>query len=287
MRQWLYICSAFFILLVGCEDVIEVDLDEGASQVAVDGFITNEDSVLQINITQTQGYFDSSSPTPLADAQVRLEREDGAQILFAYNSTTQHFEHVVQPADSFLQIGSDYMLNIDYNGETWQAQSTLNPVPPIDSIGYEYSEGGGGFPSGYFAQFYSIDLLGQTDYYWIKTFRNDTFISDPGALNIAVDASFSPEVSDGFLFIPPIRGAINDFTRPYQLGEHVRVELIAIDEDAYNFFLEARNQLNNAGLFAVPPANVRTNVQPVSDGALEAVGWFSLGAKSEGEITIE
>ena len=61
-----------------------------------------------------------------------------------------------------------------------------------------------------YCEFFARDLLGLGNSYWIKSFKNDTFLNRPSEINIAFDASFDAggEV-DNLIFIPPIRDNIN------------------------------------------------------------------------------
>jgi hypothetical protein len=55
--------------------------------------------------------------------------------------------------------------------------------------------------------------------------------------------------------------------------------LYSITEEAFNFWVEVRDQLQNGGLFAIPLANVRTNLVNTNANSKErAVGFFCTSA---------
>ncbi|MOA65423.1 hypothetical protein D3C78_1918030 [compost metagenome] len=57
--------------------------------------------------------------------------------------------------------------------------------------------------------------------------------------------------------------------------------------DAYHFYDELRTQISNGGIFANPPANVRTNVKNVnSSSAKKAVGYFGASLVSSISTTV-
>jgi hypothetical protein len=59
-------------------------------------------------------------------------------------------------------------------------------------------------------------------------------------------------------------------------GDTLRVELQSIPRDYYYFLNEMTTQINNVGLFATSPANVRTNVRNTQAGSSKtAVGYFA------------
>jgi len=63
--------------------------------------------------------------------------------------------------------------------------------------------------------------------------------------------------------------------KPFQVGDRIKIEVCSITEDNYYFYNEMVTQINNGGLFANPPANVRTNVMNRNPGsAKKAVGYF-------------
>ena len=102
---------------------------------------------------------------------------------------------------------------------------------------------------------------------------------------------------DGLPFITPTREGINpfyddddddEFEPPYKIGDHVRVEIHSITEDAFFFLQEMDVQLNNGGLFAVPVSNVRTNIQNINpNSSIQAVGYFGTTAVSSLQGFIE
>ena len=163
-------------------------------------------------------------------------------------------------------------------------------MPPVDSISFTFEEEDGPFPEGYFAEFWSRDLAGAGDTYWIKTFKNGVYQGKPDEINIAFDAGFSNGGSiDNLIFIPPIRFGVNSFEEnedgelqaPFLAGDSIYVELHSITNEAFYFLSEVAFQTNRPGgfaeLFATPLSNVVTNILP-SDEKVEVVGFFNVSA---------
>ena len=63
----------------------------------------------------------------------------------------------------------------------------------------------------------------------------------------------------------------------FAVGDSLRVEMNSLPRDYYFFLNEVVTQLNNTGLFAASPANVRTNVRNVNstDPTRQAGGYFA------------
>lgn len=280
------------LFTTSCEDDIssEVRLAESPDLVVIDAWINNKPEPQTINILASQTYFDNSGLVGLSGAEVVVLSASGEQYLFeegengAYTWTPTNGE-------TFGTVGEDYGLAVTYNGVTYASGSSMNRVPPIDSITFRYEEESAFLEESYFAEFWSRDPEGTGDSYWIKTWKNGTYLGNPDQINIAFDAGFSQGGAvDGLIFIPPIRDSINPFEdedgvflSPYSPRDSVYVELHAITNEATFFLNEVRLQTNRPGgfgeLFASPLSNVPTNIF-ASEGETEVLGFFSVSAVS-------
>lgn len=265
-----------------CEDVIDLEIKDGETQLVVDAWLTDKDEVQSIKLSLSQGYFDNSPVRRALGAEVTVFEEDSTAHSFV--DVENNGVYVLQ-GDNFLQQGGNYGLRIAYEGNDFVSLSQKRRVPVIDSLVFEKFT----FPfaspdeepeSGFFAQFYAKDFEGVGDTYWIRYKKNDTLNNDPGDLNIAYDASFSPGAgSDGLTFILPIRQSINDGL--YQHGDKVEVELWSITNEAYLYLFQIRQESSNGGIFAVPPANIPTNIINLDDNSdVKALGFFGISAVS-------
>lgn len=282
------------LLFASCTDVIDVELNEGKTQLAVDAWINNKAETQVVKLRNTRTYFDSSPSTPVTGAAVSILDSEGNSFVFRDNNNDGDYTWEPAPGDSFGKIGNSYTLSIQTNGLVYTATSKMNRVPPIDSITQEDREVELGNPEGIYAQFFSRDPIGLDDCYWIKTFKNGQFLNKPQEINIAYDAGFSAgsEV-DGLIFIPPIREAVNRIpdgedgatdnsdVPPWAPGDSILVEIHSLPVPAFLFLEQARTQmtLGDAGIFAEPLANVPTNIinaDPNSEE--EAVGYFCVSA---------
>jgi hypothetical protein len=169
----------------------------------------------------------------------------------------------------------------------------MNRVPPIDSILYEFDEASGrqsddnSPKEGYDAQFYARDAPGAGDCYRIKFYRNDKLFNGPDNLTLVYDAGFQKgAMTDGLMFIRPIRRSISP--QLYLDKDKIRVEIWSITEDEFNFYSQARLELNNAGLFSRPAANIPTNIKNLNAASrLQGAGWFGVSAVSSFETIVD
>ncbi|RED98882.1 DUF4249 domain-containing protein [Marinoscillum furvescens] len=295
MKKVLYIILIAAVTYA-CEDTVEIDLEEQEPFMNVDAWLTHTNDTQQIRLTYTRPYFDNGKPQPALNATVSVV-EIETQTLYSFTDADSDGFYTWIPAetDTFGTIGSSYALVIEHQGVTYESFSTMNPVPPIDSITFEYNKKDAFFEDDwYYADFWARDIEGPGNTYWIKAFKNGVYLNKPEEINVAYDASFSPggEV-DGLVFIQPIRTAINRFEdddtpapSPYQQGDTLKVELHSITEEAWFFLSRVRDEtVRNPGfaqLFANPLANSPTNL--VASGDNRVTGFFSVAAVSALEV---
>ena len=296
MRHKLILWTVYLLVLVllqtSCEDVIDVELEPSNETMVIDGWIDNrmQEQVIRLNLSQT--YFDNVEPVGIEDANVVVKNQNGSTFTFIHAGNGK-YSWSPQSEDEIGQVGDVYELEIEWNGQQYSAQSTMNRVPVIDSIGQEFREDELFGEDGIYAQFYARDFAGTNDAYWIKTFKNGEYLAKTQELNIAYDAGFDAGTGiDGLVFIPPIRELVNQLDEdllflPYEVGDHIKVEIHSMSVEAFNFMEIARDQINNGdnGIFSLPLANTRTNVVNVTDGE-QPLGFFNVAAVSENERTI-
>lgn len=276
------------ITFSSCEDVIDLDLDNGKNQLVVDGFVNNDSSIQIIRLTSSAPYFSNVATPSENEATIRLKGP--SNILYNFISDGDgNYQYDPKSLGAIDSIGFEYKLEIDFKGRTYTSSSVLNPVPLIDSMPYDFEPSGFGSEEGYYTQFYARDFAGRKDYYWIKPFKNgEPLYEDPTFIILSEDATFGGDAGDGLVFIVPFRAIITDQDNPFALGDTSSVELHSLNSDAYQFLDQVVNTSGNDGLFAVPPSNIRSNIFDASGNAQdEVLGLFSLSAISKFEVIIQ
>ncbi|MDJ1504175.1 DUF4249 domain-containing protein [Xanthocytophaga agilis] len=276
-------------LLSSCEDVIQLDVAAAESQLVIDAFISNTPSAQTIRLTKTVPYFETGDAPTVSGAEIILQNTTtGREFIFTDMQTDG--QYIWKPAgkDSIGKVGDKFLLTVRYDNNEYQASSNLNRTTKVDSITVDYKEESGDDKAGYYAEFYGRDSLGKQDYYWIKSFKNGKYQTKllTYATN-GIGGTDNENGSDGFLFIPPIREAITDGDDPFALGDKIRVEIWSITKETLEFFTQAEAQINNGGLFARPPENLRTNFTNNTNSSKQPVGWFSTSAVYELEGIVE
>ncbi len=290
---------SILILLAGvffsCEKEITPDLETADPQILVDAFITDQPGEQVIRIANSLPYFTASTLPPVRNASVEIKDDLGTVYIFTEKNEAGYY--VWTPADpdsTFGRVGGEYALEIKTGNSTITSTVYMGRVPEIDTIQFTYEEESPFNAEGYVAEFFAVDPQGVGDTYWIKTFKNGAFLNLPGEINVAYDAAFSAGSNvDGQNFILPIRTSINPLDEnedgslkpAYLPGDSIRVEIHSISEDAFNFFLQAQEQIDRPGgfgeLFAVPLANLPTNLIATGQWENRVVGFFNVATVSQ------
>ncbi len=289
MMKYLSIISILSLFLFSCEDKIDLDLENGRSQLVIDAFVTNDAGTQTIHLRKSAPYF-LNGPTPIATgAKVEIIGPNG--VIFPFlEMPNGEYQYQTSSLGALDSIGFNYQLNVSYEGLEVKALSTLNPVPPIDSMTYDFEEEEPGSEEGYYTQFYARDFLGRNDFYWIKAFKNGLPIDtlNPSSFILSQNAAFGGDGADGFVFILPIRAAITNEEEPFILGDVSSVELFSINENVYNYLVQVATQANNDGLFAIPTANIRSTITDLAGNSQsEVLGVFSMASVERSTITIQ
>lgn len=278
------------IFFSSCEDVIQIDLDEGSKLYVIDAFINNlpQDQLIRVSYNDT--YFNTSVAPPITDAVVIVTDLTDSKS-FTFNHIGNGNYVYTAGADSMAKINHQYKLTVTIDGFNYTAMSIQKRPAKIHEVYSEYFDVDGlGNPV---EPYYLCGLLAKdktdanTDYYWVKTSRNDTLFNGSGDINVSIDgtngAVNSPEF-DSTYFTPPV--TFLGFYE-YKLGDKCKVEVHSISKETYFFFIQASAQINNGGLFATTPENTKTNIETPSGAPTKAVGWFNIASVDAMEIKVE
>ncbi|MBV7529377.1 DUF4249 domain-containing protein [Chitinophaga sp. sic0106] len=282
----------FYILLIiagaftACDDPIDLNVPAGQSFPVLDGWITNEAGVQKIRMTMSVPYTQQDPAPVVNDAKITLhDLTSGESYPFNYNNGYYTYD---ASAKAIGVIGHVYKLHLEYKGEILEGLDTLKRTTPIDSITYEYKtqEESISGKEGYYARFYAKDPAGAVDYYWVRSYRNDTTARLEDAFS--VDGGFDEGIYDGASFILPIQQSITDYDKPFQVGEKIIVRIKSLSKPSYDFLTQVNEQVNAGGLFAKVLENVKSNMQnTTANGKVKVLGRFGTSAVSRAEVSVK
>lgn len=271
-----------FLFLVSCEDVVQIKLDEGSKLYVIDAFINDLRTDQIVRVTTNDSYFANREAPPVENAIVTLvDLNTNTSYDFSYVSKGRYI-YSLGTNDTISRIGHNYMLKVTINGETYTSISEQKRKAVIDSIAAFYNDGSD--PFGGQADTYNVLLFARdkadnnADYYWLRTFRNDTLFNSSSDINICIDGTggiVTNAPTDTIDFTPP--ATFLGF-KTYRKNDRCRVEIHAISRETYFFFYQALAQINNGGLFATTPENIKTNISTPEKAATRAIGWFSMAS---------
>lgn len=280
----LFLLSAF---LFSCEDVVKIDLKEGSTLMVIDAFITNDNSLPQkVRLTTTSPYFSNGNTPAVVSANVELRDLTNGKVYNFISAGNGDYIFSPSVSDTLGVVNHSYELKVQHSGNTWLAYSVLKRTTRIDTILFEDTPPGGlanndpNVPKKYYPYLIARDTAGAKDFYWIKSYKNGRFFNDRRVVNVCEDAG-GGSGTDGLYFIPPV--AFFNITPPdtsFKTGDIATIEVLSLNRDAYDFLVQLTTQMNNAsaGLFAVTPENVRTNILNATGNSMKAIGFFNMGA---------
>ncbi len=279
MKHLAYLFLPLVILgLASCEDPIDLDLGKPVEQLVIDAVINQTTDTQFVYVSKSVAYLDNGAQKGYAvDSLGILDTSSMQFYKFSYRGNGVYY--FVPPAANTFKYGNDYQLLVRDGANTYVSQSRLSAPATVDSFTYKFEElgrfGGG---KGNYVTLWAKDKKGKGDYYWFRLYRNDSLQARAGDINIAIDNAFNRDGNgDGELFIIPIRE--NFTSRPYKSGEKARVEILSITPEMYLYLSLITTQLNNQGLFAVPPSNIPSNVFCVNNPDKKLLGFFGMVGK--------
>jgi hypothetical protein len=286
------------LLLYSCEDPITLDSRFQAPELVVEAWLNDLPEAQTIILTESQDYYSNRLPDPVADAQVAVcQTVDGLPttscFIFEYEGEGRYVWTPTSPDETLGEIGTEFGLGIQRGDEQYGAVTTMARTAIIDSLSFQFEEESLGLEEGIYAQIYARDQVGVGDAYLIRSTLNDTLLLEPGELNVAFDATFSPgNNNDGITLIFPLRFSINKEDAdgglvPLVNGDRMAVEIIGLSQEAYLFLRIVDEQINNgqSGLFDLPVSNSPSNIFNLETN--EAVlGFFNVGASARVARTV-
>jgi len=265
-----------FTSVLACEKTITLETDLNQEQVVVEGLITNSE-LNYVRLTKSRDFYASGSIEGILSADVTVSDNEGNIRRYVHNpGNVPGLDGVYLPEVPYTpSVGLTYTLEALVEGTTYMAQETLLPVTTIDSlvVTLDVEEQADPEDEGRFYEilFYAQEPQDRVDNYLFKFYRNGELIKDfEEDIYFGEDEYLGEQIDD-----LPIAGY-------YALGDTVMVEMYSITREAFVYYSDLFNLINNdGGMFSPPPANPRSNV---SNGAL---GYFQVSAIDTETIIVE
>ena len=245
---------------VGCEDVVDVDLDNSNPRLVIEASIqwkkgTNGNQQ-KIKLSTTTDYFSNTIPV-VSNATVFITDASNTYTFVENPGTGEYICSNFNPI-----IGETYDLTVIANGETYTATETLRPVPTIESI--EQNNEGGFLGDEIEVKFFFQDNGSTNDFYLVQF--NTSF-------NILPEYDV---VDDEFFQGNQMFGLYSN--EDMKSGDILSFTLHGISERNYNYLniLLGIAGGNGGSPFSTPPATVRGNFVNQTNPDNFAFGYFSV-----------
>ena len=278
MRNYIYL-FAIMICTIGCEDVIEVDLDSEPPRLTVDAVIrldTNQPiTTAIINVSESSSFFDQIQPVQVEELRIQnLEYEpinplDENFILF--NETGSGVYEATTRTDFFTT--GELILTLRYKNELFLARTTFAPAVPFDSIVQGDAVLFSGEETEIIVSF--TDIPNQTNFYIFDFDYNEYLVSED-------------------TFYPGQQFEFSYFYDNLETGTTLDISILGATRSFYTYM----NQLivqsgGNQGPFQTPVGTVRGNLINVTEtgdrtkNSNFALGYFAVVEEFKERITIE
>lgn len=245
---------------MSCEDVINVDLDEGQPKLVIEASILWQKGTTgqnqTISLSKSSSYYENQI-IPANNALVSIA--NGINIFnFIEDGTTGNYK-----CSNFIPvIGNTYTLTVVFEGQTYTSTEEFIGVPTIDSVEQSVFNGFGN--DAVQVKFYFDDNGTEDNFYFIKSISSikllpeydvidDSFTQGNQMFGLYVDGDLKP--SDQL-----------DFT------------LFGINERYYNYMNILLGQAggNGGSPFSTAPATIRGNIINNTNEANFPFGYFHL-----------
>ncbi len=259
-KKILYIFSV--LLLISCEDVITVDLDTAAPKLVIDASIDWEKGTSGnqqlIKLTTTTGYYSNVIPSV-----------SGA-IVFVTNSanTVFNFTEEVPNTGKYIctnfepVIGENYVLTVNYAGQTYSASEKMIAVPDIANVTQRNDAG------------FSGEDIEVKFFFQDNPTENNSYLT-----RYKTPVNAFPEfeaIQDRFEQGNLMFGLYSN--EDLKAGDTIDYSQYGISTQYYNYMniLLGVAGTNGGSPFQTPPATVRGNIVNQTNEANYCLGYFRL-----------
>jgi len=249
-KNSIYLISIAFTicLLTACEKVISVDLNTSSPAIVIQGNVYDHPGPYIVKISKTVDFNEANTFPPVTNAKVSISDNAGNS-----ETLTEIEDGTYATANLAGVVGRTYTLNVESNGKTYTASSTMPQAVNIDRIYF----GKSAFNDVALTTIEFKDPQDIDNYYRVIQYVNDTL--DTG-IHIGND-----QLSPGQTISFSLSYTTEDGENKLISGDKITLYLECIDKSIYEYFRTSRTNYGQSA----SPANPVSNI---SNGAL---GYFS------------
>jgi len=261
----LHILLLLLIIFVfpGCQKVINVDLNEAAPRIVIEGTINDRRGPYTVTISKSGSYFNQPVLPPVTGAVAIITDNSGI------TDTLKEVNSGIYISSKIRGIpGKTYSLKVMSENQEYEGSSTMFSHVNLDSLTLVRSDPqrfdfGGNNQKEIPLEIHCFfrDPL-EKNFYRIKVFRNDS-------INTQNYRLFDDQYTNGQVTELRVAHA--------NAGDKYRVELYSLDSKTYGYYRTLEDLIFTNPVFGSTPANPDNNL---SNGALGYFGAFAVSVKT-------
>ncbi|SDS50401.1 protein of unknown function [Maribacter dokdonensis] len=272
------IVALFTVILTGCTDVIDVDVQTDTLRLVVEASLDWEKGTTgndqEITLRTSTPFFDTQS-TNVTGAEVTVTNNATGEVFrFTDQNDGTYTTSTFQP-----QLFATYTLEIVYNGERYVAEDTMNPVPNITDI---YQDTEDGFDDEAIElHIVFTDFEDEGDNYLFKFERPQDLLP---TLETGDDEFINGNEVDWWYEIDDDE---DEEIKPLLPGDVVNISMHGISRSYFNYMDIVIDQIGGVGIFEATPVDVRGNCINTTNPDNYAHGYFRVTETNRVSYTVE
>lgn len=262
----------FFIICVclltfSCEKVIELELEDSDSQLVIEAQLQEGTHQFTVLVSQSSSYFSNEAPVLIDEASLVLYDNSNAAVELPLISAG------VYGKDITVEAGLTYTLEVELEGQTYQASTTVPAPVNLNRLDTTFLEATAFFEEGYqVVSRFEDDPLTE-NYYRVLHAIDDVLQKDGTDLQVTNDRFFNGSEN----------ARLPVFNHIFNSGETITVTLQHLDEVSFEYF----NSLTNiVGDGQGPNGGSAAPGNPPSNWSGEALGYFGAVASDTMRVVL-
>jgi len=257
----IYITAIF--IFTGCQKVINVNLNEAAPLLVIEGLITDSVGPYIVKLSKSGSYFDQPILPPVSDAIVVISDNIGTIDTLKETRPGIYLTSKLQGIP-----GRTYNLMVLSENRIYTGSSTMFSHVGIDALKLEKGTSQGFGFGGHGQNDTRVDIHCifkdplEKNFYRIKVYTNDS-------IGIGNYKLYDDQYTNGKETDLQVRRA--------SVGDVSFVELISLDQFTYEYYRTLSDLLHTNPIFGSTPANPNTNL---TNGALGYFGACAISTKT-------
>jgi len=257
------------LAFVGCEEIIELDLNSTNSEIIIEANLTNNLENNIVKITESTDFFTPAAYKSISNAEVIIKDNSGTSYILEEIAEGEYKNNTLIANEE-----STYNIEVNYGGNNYSAQSYSPPSIKIDSLTYLLEDR----PFGDQKKQLELHVYFQDNHEQVNYAKFNIYNNGKRIKNIFLydDRLTNGNYIDFFFF------SFRD--EEFVSGDVLTVELLSIDEQTNTYFKTLRKALtrSSGGPFgSSAPAN------PITNWNNNAFGYFSASTISTMEIVLQ